>query len=59
MIGLPPSLAGAENATFSERFRGATTPTSGALGTLPTNVDAEGAEGMLVPRAVVTVTVHV
>ena len=59
VIGLPPSLAGAANATFNDRLRLATTPMVGALGTVPTNVEAEGAEGELVPRLLVTVTVHV
>jgi hypothetical protein len=59
VIALPPSLAGAAKLTRSDTLRLETVPITGAPGTVPMNVDPDAADGELVPRPLVAVTVHV
>ena len=58
VIVLPP-LLGAVNATEIDAFPPVTVGCAGALGTVAGMTAADAADGLLVPSALVAVTVHV
>ena len=59
MIALPPSFAGALNATMICVLPAVIVGCAGAFGTVAGTTEAEAGDGGLVPTPLVAVTVHV